>query len=295
MAAMEARTATTELSAGDALPNTTEQPLAISGASTQFLVNLDVYQGPFDALLTMLARRSLDVTEVSLSAVTQEFIDFVKHLDMDEGLESASAFIDVASILIEAKSAALLPHTQSRESDEQTMQALKERDLLFARLLQYKAFKQAGNDFRERFAANSGFFAHQAVVTEQTASMLPQLQWTTDALTLARLAAQALVNAPPEEVSLAQLHVPQVDLQAQAGIVRGILTEKTGEEYSFDEVIAGATSRLEMVARFLAVLIFFKQGVVQYKQSGPFAPLALRWVAGNSDSVVVSMNSGDFV
>lgn len=268
--------------------------VAQTAGHADFSVSLDVYQGPFDALLGMLARRSLDLTEVALSEVTQEFLDFVATLDMKRNIDAVSAFIDVASVLVEAKSAALLPHTESRDNDEQTMQALRDRDLLFARLLQYKAFKQAGNDFRERLAANSGFFSHRAVVTEHLASMLPELQWTTDAADLARLAAEAFVNAPPEEVSLSQLHVPQVDLQEQAAAVRDRLAASAGHECSFDELIEDARSRLEIVARFLAVLVFFKQGFVQYRQSGPFATLSLRWTASDAEGVALSINAGDF-
>ncbi|MFT8703889.1 ScpA family protein [Bifidobacterium aquikefiricola] len=265
-----------------------------SDSNAEFSVNLDVYQGPFDALLGLLARRSLDLTELALSTITQEFLDFVQTLDMNNNIDTVSAFIDVASILIEAKSAALLPHTEASDSDEQTMQALRDRDLLFARLLQYKAFKEAGNNFRERLAAQSGFFPHQAVVTEQVAAMLPELTWSTDALDIARLAAEAFMHAPPEEVALEQLHVPQVDLQAQAAMIREKLTERPGAACSFEELIRDASSRLEIVARFLAVLIFFKQGFVQYKQSGPFAPLSLRWVAKNTDGAVLSIDAGDF-
>lgn len=262
--------------------------------NVEFSVNLDVYQGPFDALLGLLARRSLDLTELALCEITQEFLDFVQTLDMSRNIDTVSAFIDVASILIEAKSAALLPHTESSDHDEQTLQALRDRDLLFARLLQYKAFKEAGNNFRERLAANSGFFPHHAVVTEQVASMLPELQWSTDAFDLARLAAQALMNAPPEEVSLAQLHVPQVNLQAQAAMIRERLMSAKGDACSFEDLICDATNRLEIIARFFAVLVFFKQGFVQYRQAGPFAPLSLRWVAKHTDGAALPVDAGDF-
>ncbi|OZG65063.1 segregation and condensation protein A [Bifidobacterium aquikefiri] len=262
--------------------------------NVEFSVNLDVYQGPFDALLGLLARRSLDLTELSLCEITQEFLDFVQTLDMNRNIDTVSAFIDVASILIEAKSAALLPHTESSDHDEQTLQALRDRDLLFARLLQYKAFKEAGNNFRERLAANSGFFPHHAVVTEQVASMLPELQWSTDAFDLARLAARALMNAPPEEVSLAQLHVPQVNLQAQAAMIRERLMSAEGDACSFEDLICDATSRLEIIARFFAVLVFFKQGFVQYRQAGPFASLSLRWVAKHTDGAALPVDAGDF-
>ena len=134
-----------------------------AAVSPGFSVELEVYSGPFDALLSMIANRRLELTEVSLSEITEEFLAYVRTLDLARNMEEASAFLDVASVLVEAKSAALLPHDQTDgERDEQSLEALRERDLLFARLLQYRAFKQAAGDFRARLAANAGRFPHPA-------------------------------------------------------------------------------------------------------------------------------------
>ena len=128
-----------------------------AAVSPGFSVELEVYSGPFDALLSMIANRRLELTEVSLSEITEEFLAYVRTLDLARDMEEASAFLDVSSVLVEAKSAALLPHDQTDgERDEQSLEALRERDLLFARLLQYRAFKQAAGDFRARLAANAG-------------------------------------------------------------------------------------------------------------------------------------------
>lgn len=248
-----------------------------------FLVNLDVYSGPFDALLGLLANRRLDLTEVSLAAITEEFLQYVKTLDFRRSMDEASAFVDVASILVEAKSAALLPGDEQGNRDEQSMEALRERDLLFARLLQYKAFKQAGADFRARMADNAGRFPHPPYMDAAVGAMLPELAWTLGPLDLARLAANAIANAPATEVSVHQLHVPLVDLKLQAAIVRDRLRARAGEAVAFSELIADAAERVEIVGRFLALLVFFKQGAVQFRQDGPYEPLWLRWVAGGRD------------
>ena len=150
-----------------------------AAVSPGFSVELEVYSGPFDALLSMIANRRLELTEVSLSEITEEFLAYVRTLDLARNMEEASAFLDVASVLVEAKSAALLPHDQADgERDEQSLEALRERDLLFARLLQYRAFKQAAGDFRARLAANAGRFPHPAYVDERVAAMLPELAWS---------------------------------------------------------------------------------------------------------------------
>jgi len=252
-----------------------------------FSVNLDVYSGPFDALLGMLANRRVELTEVSLSSITEEFLQYVKTLDFAHSMGEVSAFLDVASILVEAKSAVLLPGDEEGARDERSMEALRERDLLFARLLQYKAFKQAGADFKARLAANAGRFAHPGYVDSSIATMLPELAWTLGPRELARIAARVIANAPATEVSVHQLHVPLVDVTLQAALVRDKLKARHGGAMTFAEVVADASTRLEVVGRFMALLVFFRQGAVQFRQSGPFEPLYVRWVApeGRPDAV----------
>lgn len=268
-------------------------------ATSGFQVNLEVYSGPFDALLGMIANNKLELTEVSLSSITEEFLTYVRGLDFTKNMDEASAFLDIASILVEAKSVAILPGGEDSQHDEQSLEALRERDLLFARLLQYRAYKQAAGDFRARIAANSGRFPHPAAMDEGIAAMLPELVWTLTPLELAQLAAQVIANAPASEVSIHQLHVPLVDLRAQSLVVRdrliAALESKGDQSMSFSELTRDCTSRIEVVARFMAVLVFFKQGVLQYQQDGPFAELHLRWVPGVAETMSdVNISEGDF-
>ena len=268
-------------------------------ATSGFRVNLEVYSGPFDALLGMIANNRLELTEVSLSSITEEFLTYVRGLDFTKNMDEASAFLDIASILVEAKSVAILPGGEDNQYDEQSLEALRERDLLFARLLQYRAYKQAAGDFRARIAANSGRFPHPAAMDEGVAAMLPELVWTLTPLELARLTAQVIANAPASEVSIHQLHVPLVDLRAQSLVVRdrliAALESKGDQSMSFSELTRDCTSRIEVVARFMAVLVFFKQGVLQYQQEGPFAELHLRWVSGVDETMNdVNISEGDF-
>lgn len=268
-------------------------------ATSGFRVNLEVYSGPFDALLGMIANNKLELTEVSLSSITEEFLTYVRGLDFTKNMDEASAFLDIASILVEAKSVAILPGGEDNQYDEQSLEALRERDLLFARLLQYRAYKQAAGDFRARIAANAGRFPHPAAMDEGIAAMLPELVWTLTPLELAQLAAQVIANAPASEVSIHQLHVPLVDLRAQSLVVRdrliAALEFKGDQSMSFGELTRDCTSRIEVVARFMAVLVFFKQGVLQYQQDGPFAELHLRWVPGVDETMGdVNISEGDF-
>lgn len=280
--------------------NSAEAEISTEESSTSgFQVNLEVYSGPFDALLGMIANNKLELTEVSLSSITEEFLTYVRGLDFTKNMDEASAFLDIASILVEAKSVAILPGGEDSQHDEQSLEALRERDLLFARLLQYRAYKQAAGDFRARIAANSGRFPHPAAMDEGIAAMLPELVWTLTPLELARLAAQVIANAPASEVSIHQLHVPLVDLRAQSLVVRdrliAALESKGDQSMPFSELTRDCTSRIEVVARFMAVLVFFKQGVLQYQQDGPFAELHLRWVPGVAETMNdVNISEGDF-
>lgn len=280
--------------------NSAEAEISTEESSTSgFQVNLEVYSGPFDALLGMIANNKLELTEVSLSSITEEFLTYVRGLDFTKNMDEASAFLDIASILVEAKSVAILPGSEDSQHDEQSLEALRERDLLFARLLQYRAYKQAAGDFRARIAANSGRFPHPAAMDEAVAAMLPELVWTLTPLELAQLAAQVIANAPASEVSIHQLHVPLVDLRAQSLVVRdrliAALESKGDQSMSFSELTRDCTSRIEVVARFMAVLVFFKQGVLQYQQDGPFAELHLRWVSGVDETMNdVNISEGDF-
>ncbi len=277
-----------------------EAEISTEESSTSgFQVNLEVYSGPFDALLGMIANNKLELTEVSLSSITEEFLTYVRGLDFTKNMDEASAFLDIASILVEAKSVAILPGGEDNQYDEQSLEALRERDLLFARLLQYRAYKQAAGDFRARIAANAGRFPHPAAMDEGIAAMLPELVWTLTPLELAQLAAQVIANAPASEVSIHQLHVPLVDLRAQSLVVRdrliAALESKGDQSMSFSELTRDCTSRIEVVARFMAVLVFFKQGVLQYQQDGPFAELHLRWVPGVDETMNdVNISEGDF-
>ncbi|MDN5633045.1 segregation and condensation protein A [Bifidobacterium mongoliense] len=260
-----------------------DRPYAPSPTPEGFSVDLAVFSGPFDALLSMIAERRVDLTEVALSQVTDEFLSYVRGLDLggERNMDAASAFLDVAAVLVEAKSAALLPGDEHGERDERSMEALRERDLLFARLVQYRAFKQAAMAFRERDDARAGVFAHPGGVDDSYAAMAPQLVWTMSPEGLAALAAAVLANAPVDRVAVSQLHVPPVDFHAQARIVVGRLQRLgPGESTTFADLTGDARENVEVAARFLAVLVLFKQGSIQFKQRAPFEVLHLRWIAG---------------
>ena len=146
-----------------------------------FTVDLPVYAGPFDVLLTMIANRRLELNELALSTVTAEFLQYTRGLDLTQDIGEVSAFVDVASMLLEAKSLSLLPHEQQEQLDERSLEVLRERDLLFAMLVQYRAFKRAAQDFSVRLAEHAGRFPHRADLLSAAPALPVAFEWSCDA------------------------------------------------------------------------------------------------------------------
>ena len=246
-----------------------------------FEVRLENFSGPFDLLLGLIAKHRLDITEVSLATVTDEFIAYIRTLREREGdraLDEATGFLVVASTLLDLKAARLLP--AGEVEDEADVALLEARDLLFARLLQYKAFKEAAGSLAARFAEESRRFPRLVPLEPAFAALLPELVWSTGAEEFAALAARVLAPRPPAptEVGLAHLHAPPVSVREQAAILAGLLSG--GGAHSFRALCAGAGSPMVVVARFLALLEMFRDRAVAFDQAAPLGELMVRWTAG---------------
>lgn len=245
-----------------------------------FAVHLTNFEGPFDLLLQLIARRELDVTEVALSQVTDEFIAHVRAGDWD--LELTSSFLVVAATLLDLKCARLLPGAEAEDPED--IAALEARDLLFARLLQYRAFKELASWLAETMAAAATRHLRPGVVEERFRGVLPEVELRIGPQELARLAAHALAPKETPTVTLTHLHGASVSLTEQVQLVgsrlrrAGILT--------FRQLVDGA-DRLTTVVRFLAVLELFRHGQVAFEQAAPLAPLGIRWTAGDDAAAEV--------
>ena len=246
-----------------------------------FEVRLDNFTGPFDLLLGLISKHKLDVTEIALARVTDEFIAYIRRLQdqgRDWALDEASEFLVIAATLLDLKAARLLP--AGEVESEEDIALLEARDLLFARLLQYKAFKQVAQLMGERFAEEGTRFPRQAGLEPQFAALLPELIWRTTPEQFARLAAQAFApkEAAPTEVALGHLHAPPVSVKEQANVLGRML--RAGDGLSFRELTAAASDTMVVVARFLALLEMFRDGAVVFDQSAPLAELTVRWTGG---------------
>lgn len=231
-----------------------------------FAVDLDVFAGPFEVLLSLIARRKLDITEVALAQVTDEFIAFVKEQE-ELDLSVTSEFLVVAATLLALKAARLLP---KEESEAEDLELLEERDLLFAKLLQYRAFKEAAQDMANRLDRESRYIPRWVRLEPQFQKLLPELQLEIDASGLAALAARALSRKAPE-VDLRHLHAPLVSVHSQIEYIRTQLPR--GEKITFLQLCAGAMTTQTIVSRFLAILELLRAQEIEVTQESPLAPL----------------------
>ncbi len=255
-------------------PLTPGGPLARSGAAS-FEVHLDVFSGPFELLLGLIAKHRLDITEVALAQVTDEFLAHLSAASATEDgwdLSEASEFLLVAATLLDLKASRLLPSDTG--DDEEDLALLEARDLLFARLLQYRAFKALAATFAEAMAAAAALTPRPGGLERRFAGALPELVLTLTPDDLARLAARALRPKPVPTVSVEHLHAPAVSVREQAAVLLDQLRRRG--VCSFRLLVAGAAAGV-VVARFLALLELFAQSLVAFEQAEPLGELTVRW------------------
>ena len=246
-------------------------------ADTGFRLTLSNFDGPFDLLLSLITKHELDITEVSLSRVTDEFISYLKGLDGPEELEQASEFLVVAATLLDLKVVGLLP--QGELVDAEDVALLEARDLLFARLLQYRAFKEAARWFEGHLDAESGRHARSVRLEEKYRRQTPELVWTLSLHDFAALAALAMAPREIPVVGLDHLHAPLVSIREQAAVVVTLL--RSGQATTFRQLIAGAEQRGVVIARFLAVLELYRHAAISFEQFEPLGEITLRWTAAH--------------
>jgi len=250
-------------------------------APTGFQVNLANFEGPFDLLLQLISKHELDITEVALSAVTGEFIAYIKQLGDD--LEQTTNFLLVASTLLDLKTARLLP--QAEVEDEEDLALLEARDLLFARLMQYRAFKQVAGIMADRLAQEAKRFPRVVTLEPRFADLLPEVLISVGPQELAHLAAKAFEDKPVPILSLAHLHAPQVSVREQAHLVVDQLRRKG--EMTFRALTVDAPDLMTKVARFLAVLELFREGAIAFEQATPLGDLHIRWTGSDDGDIDV--------
>ncbi|WP_251042882.1 ScpA family protein [Arthrobacter sp. ISL-69] len=259
-------------------------PAAVPAKKPGFEVRLANFTGPFDLLLGLITKHQLDITEVALATVTDEFIKYIKNLQQlgeEWALDEASEFLVIAATLLDLKAARLLP--AGEVEDDEDIALLEARDLLFARLLQYKAFKHVAGLINSTLELEARSYPRQVALENHFAALLPELVWRHTPGQFAALAEAALKprEAAPTQIGLAHLHGSAVSVKEQAEILG--LKLQQGRPLSFRALIADAESTLVIVARFLALLEMFRDKVVAFDQLLPLGDLTVHWTAADDE------------
>ncbi|MGX1696763.1 segregation and condensation protein A [Microbacterium keratanolyticum] len=253
-----------------------------------FRVSLSNFDGPFDLLLNLISKHEMDITEVSLSRVTDEFIAYLRELGPDEELDEASEFLVVAATLLDMKVAGLLP--QGELVDAEAVALLEARDLLFARLLQYRAFKEVSAWFSRSLQYEDRRHARAVRLDEKYRQQVPELVWSLNVNDFAALALLAFTPKAIPHVGLDHLHAPLVSIREQAAIVVTLL--RSADALTFRELVAGISEPGIVVARFLSVLELYRHAALSFEQLEPLGELTLRWSSDNwSDDQLATLGA----
>jgi segregation and condensation protein A len=252
--------------------------------SPRFDVHLDNFSGPFDLLLQLIAKHKLDITEVALSQVTDEFIAHIKALGPGWDLDQTSQFVVVASTLLDLKAARLLP--AGDVEDPEDLALLEARDLLFARLLQYRAFKQVAVYLAATLEVQGRRFPRDVGVEPRFARLLPEVTISVGLDRFAALAARALTPKEAEVVSLVHLHAPLVSVRDQAVVITDRL--RRARALTFRALTGDSPNLVTTVARFLALLELFREGAVAFEQLAPLGELTIRWTGTDTGELDIS-------
>jgi segregation and condensation protein A len=254
-----------------------------------FKVRLSNFEGPFDLLLQLISKHKLDVTEVALSKVTDEFMAHIRAMGPDWDLDQTTEFLVVAATLLDLKAARLLPAAEVE--DEADLALLEARDLLFARLLQYRAYKQIADVFNRRIEDEARRYPRTVGLEPQHAELLPEVVISIGPEGFARLAVKAMQPKPKPQVYVDHIHAPLVSVQEQAGIVVARLRELG--EASFRVLVADTDDTLTVVARFLALLELYREKAVALDQEAALGELTVRWTGGDGDETPVVTDEFD--
>lgn len=257
--------------------------------SGRFEVTLENFSGPFDLLLSLIAKHQMDVTEVALAVVTDEFISFIRN-QTEWDLSQASEFLVIAATLLDLKAARLLPGTSTDEIED--LELLEARDLLFARLLQYRAFKDVAAHLGAEWERHGRARPRSVALEPQLAALLPELVLRIGPEDLAQLAAGALApKAAPDGVDISHLHAPVVSVRDQAAVIVDRL--RRDHAASFRALTADAGALNVVVARFLALLELFREGAVSFDQASALGELTIRWTGSEAGEVAVADDYDD--
>jgi segregation and condensation protein A len=272
----------------DVAPHDDEDPPARGDADDgRFRVRLANFEGPFDLLLQLISQHELDVTEVALHTVTDDFIAHIHSMGEAWDLDETTEFLVIAATLLDLKAARLLPSADVEDAEDLAL--LEARDLLFARLLQYRAYKQVATLFAELDASALRRYPRSVALEERFTKLLPEVLIGVTPQQFAELAAVAFRPKPPPTVSLDHLHVARVSVREHAAVLRLRLAELGAA--TFADLVADCDRTLEVVARFLALLELYRQQTIMFDQADPLGELNVRWTGGTVQDIAAAADT----
>jgi len=247
-----------------------------------YQVHLEVFEGPFDLLLQLIAKRKLDITEVDLADITSDFLASLGDLaDLD--LETATRFLVIAATLIELKAARLLPRDERDELEDLLGET---RDLLYARLLEYRAFRQLADLVATRLEQHAIYLGRDAPLDAPWRSLVPDAPLDLSVDDLARMAALATRPRPEPVVEFGHIRRTFISIQDAATSVLDRLGAPGGSSV-FSRLITGRT-RGDAVVFFLALLELYKLGHLELEQPDHHADLTVSRTESIGDLSVLS-------
>jgi segregation and condensation protein A len=261
-----------------------------SEKASGFSLSLGNFDGPFDLLLSLISKHEMNITEIALSKVTDEFISYLKTLDGEEEMDQASEFLVIAATLLDLKIAGLLPKGEVVDAEDVAL--LEARDLLFARLLQYRAFKEVSSYFSTAMAMEALRIARDVRLEERFKKQKPELVWTMTLAEFGVLAQDAMTPREIPNVGLTHMHAPRVSIREQAAEVVSML--KRSIRMTFRELIGSIKDRAIVVARFLSVLELYRLSAITFEQESPLGDIKIAWDAENFDDEKLANLGADY-
>ncbi len=259
------------------------ETVAVAEDPTGFSVHVGDFEGPFDLLLQLISKHKLEVTELALHQVTDEFISYIRSQGSEWDLDEASSFLVVAATLLDLKAARLLP--SGEVEDEEDLALLEARDLLFARLLQYRAFKEVAALFAESMGSAHRRVPRTVGLEPQFAALLPEVLLGLGPDQFAALAAKALAPKPVAEVGIAHIHVQKVSVREQAVIIADRMRRQRTS--TFRALVADCDTTMLIVGRFLALLELYRDAMVAFEQITPLGDLTIRWTGPDEGEITI--------
>ena len=270
-----------QLAASEEEPAAAAEAAAARDGGSRFTVRLNNFEGPFDLLLQLISQHEMDVTEVALHQVTDDFIAYTRALGAEWDLDETTEFLVIAATLLDLKAARLLPSADV--DDEADLALLEARDLLFARVLQYRAYKQVAELFAELEAGALRRYPRSVALEDRYLGLLPEVMLGVDPDRFAEIAAGVFRPKPTPVVATDHLHTGRVSVREHAAVLRLWLAENGSA--AFGDLVTDCAHTLEVVARFLALLELYREATVSFEQEDPLGALRVRWSGGSLDEV----------